>query len=134
MKKILSVILAAIIITLIGCGADKKNNESSEITILKDNKVDHLTIQFKTNTVTITDDEEIQSIKKMFEGELKRNQALDKEKGWIYKITENDNNNNQIEEFFILNDTNIRINDKTYTCEKIVLSRLDEIFEIDREN
>ncbi|MCI8670304.1 MAG: hypothetical protein HFI34_12445 [Lachnospiraceae bacterium] len=133
MKKILSVILSAIIIILIGCGADKKNNESSDITILN-NKIDHLTIQFKANTVTITDDEKIQSIRKMFDGELKRNEALDKEKGWIYKVTANDSNNEQIEEFFIINDTNIRINDKTYTCEKIILSRLDEIFEIDREN
>ena len=28
----------------------------------------------------------------MFEGELKRNKEPDNEKGWVYKITANDNN------------------------------------------
>lgn len=133
MKKFLSVFLMAIII-LIGCGTTMKKEDSLKITILKDSTIDYLTIQFKTNIVKIADDEKIKSIKKMFEGELKRNEELDNIKGWIYKITGKDSNNNQIEEFIIINDTNIRIKDKAYTCKKIDISRLDEIVGIDREN
>lgn len=52
----------------------------------------------------------------------------------MYKNTENDNNNNRIEEFFIINALNLGMNNKTYKCENLDLSRLDDIFEIDREN
>lgn len=133
MKKILSGFLVAIIIVLVGCGVIEKK-DSIKSTILIDSAIDYLTIQFKTNVVKIEDDEKINSIKEMFEGELKRNKELDDVKGWIYTITGKDSNDNQIEEFIIIDDTNIRIKDKAYTCKKIDISRLDEIAGIDREN
>lgn len=134
MRKFLSVLLIVMIIALTGCGTNKKKEDSSKTALLEDSNIDYLTVQFKTNTVNITNEEKIQAIKKIFEGELKRNEKLDDEKGWIYKITGKDNNNNEIEEFFIINDTNVRIKDKTYTCSKIDISELDEIFGFEREN
>lgn len=134
MRKFLSVLLIVMIIALTGCGTNKKKEDSSKTALLEDSNIDYLAVQFKTNTVNITNEEKIQAIKKIFEGELKRNEKLDDEKGWIYKITGKDNNNNEIEEFFVINDTNVRIKDKTYTCSKIDISELDEIFGFEREN
>lgn len=134
MRKFLLVFLIAMIITLIGCGTNKKKEEFSKTSLLEDNNIDYLIVQFKTNTVNITDDNKIQAIKEIFAGELKRNEKLDDEKGWIYKITGKDNDNHQIEEFFVINDTNVRIKDKTYTCSKIDISKLDEIIGFEREN
>lgn len=134
MKKFLSVLLTVMIIVLTGCGTNKRNEESSKITLFEDSSLDYLTVQFKTDKVNITDDEKIQAIKKIFEGEIKRNEKLDDEKGWIYKITGKDSNDNPIEEFFVINDTHVRIKDKTYTCNEIDISKLDEIIGSEREN
>lgn len=135
MKKLILVFLMAVVITLAGCSTTTKNEEDSlDISILKDSTIDYLNVQFKDNNIKITDEEKITSIKEMFEGELKRNEESDSVKGWIYKITAKDSNNNQIEEFIIINDTNIKVKDKVYTCKKIDISRLDEIVGIDREN
>lgn len=134
MRKFLSVLLIVMIIALTGCGTNKKKEDSSKTTLLEDSNIDCLTVQFKMNTVNITDDEKIQAVKKIFEGKLIRNEKLDDEKGWIYKITGKDNNNNRIEEFYVINETNVKIKDKAYTCSKIDISELDEIFGFEREN
>ncbi len=54
------------------------------------------------------------------------------QKGWIYKITAMDSNDNQLETFMVIDDTTIRINDKVYSCSKLDIFKLDELTGINR--
>ena len=111
------------------------NKEKTYHVSLKDNEaIAYFTIQFKTDSVKITGDNEVASICKMLDGELKRDAKSDKTKGWIYKIIAMDSNDNPVETFFVIEETTIRINDKAYTCKAIDTSKIDELAGINRES
>jgi hypothetical protein len=68
----------------------------------------------------------------MLNEKVKREKNLDNTKGWIYEITAMDSNDNELVTIFILSDTTIKISDKTYSCKKINISKIDELTGIHR--
>ena len=131
MKKYLSFILVAMVVTLMGCEMSKSENPS--ISVLENSKIDHLSIKFKKVISKISDNREIELVKEMLGGDLERNKELDGKKGWIYKINANDKDDNELEEVYIVDETTVMINEKAYTCSKIDLSKLDKISGIVRD-
>lgn len=131
MKKIISIFFMGILIFLVGCDMNKENDISS---ILQSAEIKKFSVQFKTNTVDITDTDKLQSLKQMFSNcSLDTNSELNDTKGWIYAITASDNNNNELYEVVVLNKTKIKYKDKVYTCNNLNLSALDELSGFDRE-
>ena len=134
MKKNLIIILVIILFVggIVGV-VIKSNEEKSDVTILNDNeKIDYFVIRFKEESVKIAGDSEVASIYGMLDEKVKREKNSDNTKGWIYEITAMDSNDNKLQTIFILSDTTIKINDKTYSCKKIDISKIDELTGINR--
>lgn len=134
MKKNLIIILVIILFVggIVGV-VIKSNEEKSDVTILNDNeKIDYFVIRFKEESVKIAGDSEVASIYEMLDEKVKREKNSDNTKGWIYEITAMDSNDNKLQTIFILSDTTIKINDKTYSCKKIDISKIDELIGINR--
>ena len=131
-----SLIIILIIILFVGGIVGvviKSNEEKSDVTILNDNeKIDYFVIRFKEESVKIAGDSEVASIYGMLDEKVKREKNSDNTKGWIYEITAMDSNDNKLQTIFILSDTTIKINDKTYSCKKIDISKIDELTGINR--
>lgn len=134
-KKILFIIVVAIIFGIVIISLILRNKEDkSYVTILSKNKtINYFVIQFKANNVKLTDENDVKIVTEMFDEKVKRNEKSDDKKGWIYKITSMDSNDNQLETLFIIDDTTIKINGKTYTCKKINLSVIDKLTGIRRD-
>lgn len=135
MNKIFPIFLMVILILLTGCNTEKKQNNSSEPTVLENSNIEYIVLQFKDNYMEFSDNAEMQSIKEIFSSrKLERDESLDGNKGWIYKIIASDSKKNQLEEISVIDENKLLYNHKGYTCEKIELSKLDELSGFNREN
>lgn len=138
MKRKLLTILAILVVLLIIGGIifnleNKNSEEKLYVTILNNKSINCFVVQYKSDSVKITDKDDIKLISEMFEENVKRNKSLDDQIGWIYAITPIDKDGNELKTFMIIDDTTISINDKTYTCENLDIKKLDELTGIHRE-
>lgn len=137
MEKILSMFLIISVILLAGCEVEKEvdKKSASNISILQSENISTIQLYFHTKGIDITDKQDIQSIQNMFaNNKLERNTNMDGSKGWIYKVVTNNSKKDILDTIFIIDETNIKLKNKVYTCEKkIDLSKLDEISGFNRE-
>ncbi len=134
-NKILISILIILIITVVVIGiivaTDKKNMKEPKL--FNRDEVKCIEIQYKNELVKLTNHNDIDSICNLFDKTVKRERSLDDEKGWIYRITALDGNNNPINSIYILGDKIITIKKKGYRCNSQILSVIDEISGIQRD-
>ncbi len=132
-KKLILILIIMLFVGVIISLIIRNNEKEIYVKILNDNeKIDYFVIQFKNDSVKITGDSEVASICEMLNEKVKREKNLDNTKGWIYEIIAMDSNDNKLATIFILSDTTIKINDKTYSCKKINISKIDELTGIQR--
>lgn len=81
----------------------------------------------------ITDSDTVKEMTELLDSKARRDKKSDDRKGWIYRIDAFDNNGKAITSVTVISDTMIRIGEKVYTCDKIDISKLDELTKIDRE-
>lgn len=136
MRKIIAAIIIVFALIVVGVtGLVIKNNKSeSDITVLKDIKeIKSFEVQYKNDNVKITDSDTVKEMTELLDSKARRYKKSDDRKGWIYRIDAFDNNGKAITSVTVISDTMIRIGEKVYTCDKIDISKLDELTEIDRE-
>lgn len=132
-KKLILILIIMLFVGVIISLIIRNNEKETYVKILNDNeKIDYFVIQFKNDSVKITGDSEVASICEMLNEKVKREKNLDNTKGWIYEIIAMDSNDNKLATIFILSDTTIKINGKTYSCKKINISKIDELTGIQR--
>lgn len=92
-----------------------------------------ITIQFHDNYVDITDKDDIEQIMQMFsDNKGNDDEQLKGSKGWIYNLSFYDKKDNEIALVSVLDENNVRFEDKIYTCNNLSLTTIDKISEIDR--
>lgn len=127
------IVFALIVVGVTGL-VIKNNKSESDITVLKDIKeIKSFEVQYKNDNVKITDSDTVKEMTELLDGKARRDKNSDDRKGWIYRIDAFDNNGKAITSVTVISDTMIRIGEKVYTCDKIDISKLDELTEIDRE-
>ena len=132
MKRILLICFYTSLIFLVGCGS---KNEETTSTMLQNKEIQSFTIQFKKDTVEITETTNVETIKLLLaDCTLEKNSSLKEVKGWIYRVTAKGDYNKEIYQIWILDEKTIRYEDDIYTCSNMSLSKLDEISGIDRYN
>jgi len=127
MKKIFKLMFGVAFMALImlGCG-------SKETILSQDKNVSKIQMQFQDNIVECTDIEQIEIVNKMFE--QGKNSINFDGKGWIYKLTFFNENDEEIIEIIVIDESTIEVGDKIYKCNDISLEILDEVSGIDRNN
>ena len=127
------IVFALIVVGVTGL-VIKNNKSESDITVLKDIKeIKSFEVQYKNDNVKITDSDTVKEMTELLDGKARRDKKPDDRKGWIYRIDAFDNNGKAITSVTVISDTMIRIGERVYTCDKIDISKLDELTEIDRE-
>lgn len=136
MRKIIAAIIIVFALIVVGVtGLIIKNNKSeSDITVLKDNKeIKSFEVQYKNDNVKITDSDTVKAMTELLDVKARRDKKSDGRKGWIYRIDAYDNDGKAITSVTVISNTMIRIGEKVYTCDKIDISKLEELTGIDRE-
>lgn len=128
MRKLVTLLL--VIIFIAGCGTDKDN-----FSMLANNKeISKITIQYFDDYIDVTNKEDIEQIKKMFSDNKENDdEQLKDAKGWIYNLRFYDKKDNEIVLISILDENNVRFENKIYTCSSLSLTSIDEISEIKRK-
>ena len=102
------IVFALIVVGVTGL-VIKNNKSESDITVLKDIKeIKSFEVQYKNDNVKITDSDTVKEMTELLDGKA------------ITSVT-------------VISDTMIMIGEKAYTCDKIDISKLDELTGIDRE-
>ncbi len=118
-----------VVFSLMGCGSKSTDGEK-----VQDNseKIKKIQIQFQNEYVECTDTEEIAYIENIFHKDNLKVKKNEDKKGWIYKFVLYSEKDEVVKEAVIINENEVKIEDKCYTCESIDLTKLDEITGIDR--
>lgn len=129
MKKNITWLLLALF--LVGCGTE--NEKDVILPVVNNEDTVKITIQFHDNYVDITDKDDIEQIMQMFSDNKENNdEQLKGSKGWIYNLSFYDKKDNEIALVSVLDENNVRFEDKIYTCKNLSLTTIDKISEIDR--
>lgn len=100
--------------------------------ILENNRIESFTVQFRDRVVEITDPEKVAKTKELFKENKFQRIKNDGVKGWIYRITAKDKDNNVVQEIILINETRLLIGQKLYNGKRVDIDALDKILEINR--
>ncbi|MDE6254326.1 MAG: hypothetical protein K2M78_17125 [Lachnospiraceae bacterium] len=129
MKKSITWLLLALF--LVGCGTE--NEKDVILPVVNNEDTVKITIQFHDTYVDVTDKDDIEQILQMFSDNKENNdEQLKDSKGWIYNLSFYDKKDNEIALVSVLDENNVRFEDKIYTCNNLSLTTIDKISEIDR--
>lgn len=129
MKKSITWLLLALF--LVGCGTE--NDKDVILPMVNDKDTVKITVQFHDNYVDVTDKDDIEQILQMFSDNKENDdEQLKGSKGWIYNLSFYDKKDNKIALVSVLDENNVRFEDKIYTCNNLSLTTIDKISEIDR--
>lgn len=131
MKKSITWLLLALF--LVGCGTESDKDKNVLLPMVNDKDTVKITVQFHDTYVDITDKDDIEQILKMFSDNKENNdEQLKDSKGWIYNLSFYDKKDNEIALVSVLDENNVRFEDKVYTCNNLSLTTIDKVSEIDR--
>lgn len=129
MKK--SIIWLLLTLFLVGCGTE--SDKDVILPMVNNEDTIKITIQFQDEYADITDKDDIEQIIQMFSDNKENDdEQLKGGKGWIYNLSFYDKKDNEIALVSILDENNVRFEEKIYTCNNLSLTTIDKISGIDR--